>query len=1351
MAFVAEQEQPTPTYEGRPVLQNPDGSWSHEESISIEADGKHMNIPTIFGGKRYSADQAVAIMRKNKWVDPDTGKAVPTFGSEREAVAAAQAKEAAQQKIPTPDQGRFVAEAETEEQPSTFQKLAVGAAQGLETARQKLTPDVRAASKSIEDLPKESERIGGMFQDVLRPVLGPAGEGIGEGLGRAAAIGRAGFNQLSAVIPKGLSETLDAATKPLSKYVVEPFLKGAVPPFARGESTDKLAEEFAPDIAALGLFHTMGTVMNPNAAPILDRARTGPTMAPARPTIGNVPEELLPQQQAASPVATPAAAASATPTPAAVPPIADRLAAAQAENARLKAQVAAPEAQQRFVAEPETVAPIPETKPAVSETIPPKSETIAPQAETARFVAEPEIAGPAEARQIEQARDITQTGQTPEEQAQARRARLDTPESRAAHAQVADWAAQEAARLRGMTPEQIRAEGDPLIKAAGDRISAEQEAAGVARSEELQRGSITVNPGLAQTVGRFIDRSLTDADLTKDIIREAKGRETAIMYQAEEALRSESKRAASMPVQDQLKIIDVLDRTGDINSLNPEDRPVTQMLRNIMDKTRDDLVDKGFLQNYYDNYYRHLFEQAGTLQRFWARITGKRPLEGPAGALKERTVPTMREALSWKVFSQQGDFLAAFPDEITANARASMIPDATVKPPWKPLTYNYVENTLMGVGEMRKLLAANEIKDELVNRGIAQRIRWGSKLPEGMTLLDDKIFRKLQWSDAEQGFVQRWQYAAPDEAAQVFNRYLGPNLLTESSTFNALRAASNQMVQARLAFSLRHALFSTLQTGVDDISLAIQKASRADFLGAAKMTTRAVSGPLYGWVDNPLTGWKLLRNYLDPGAYPEFDRTVEAMKLAGARPFQSPEYTNKAIRALGKAWDEGDQIRLVQKAAPALLEMSSKPMMEKLIPWQKLGTFAKLAEDVYEQYDKATGTPNEWTPEQLRNAMGKAWDTVENRHGQMTYDNRFWNNTVRAISHIALQSVGWNYGDVAEFGGGTFVDLPKELLRAVSGKGFQITPRMAFSLGMWIYTGYVGAVATYLMTGHGPKDLYGYFHIDSGKTDESGKAITYDTPTYANDVLNFARHPVDVTVAKQNPILSSSFYALRNRDYFNTQIQDLNAPAQQRALEFTQFVAKQFLPYSAENAIRMAEQEGEGGPSIMDKIKGVASSPGVATAALFGMKPTRSDVSGSPAERLAASYSAMRTPAEVSQEQRERTSEARMLVQRIKAGRTTPGEIQDAVRAGKVTMEHLDRMMANEKLPYLVRASKGLGLQEALNIWKVSDDNEKSQIRATILNKQHLLSNYSPEKRAQFSAQLNEIRAWQGRRSAVNQ
>lgn len=78
------------TAEGRAIIQNSDGSYSTERTITESVDGKWVNIPTIFGGKIVPPDEAVKIMQQNNWVDPDTNRAVKFFTNEHEAVAAAQ-------------------------------------------------------------------------------------------------------------------------------------------------------------------------------------------------------------------------------------------------------------------------------------------------------------------------------------------------------------------------------------------------------------------------------------------------------------------------------------------------------------------------------------------------------------------------------------------------------------------------------------------------------------------------------------------------------------------------------------------------------------------------------------------------------------------------------------------------------------------------------------------------------------------------------------------------------------------------------------------------------------------------------------------------------------------------------------------------------------------------------------------------------------------------------------------------------------------------------------------------------------------------------------------------------------
>ena len=77
------------TKEGRPIIKNPDGSVSTERTVTFEVGGQWINVPTMFGGKEVDPEQALEIVRKAGFLDPDTKKPIPAFKSAKEAEKAA--------------------------------------------------------------------------------------------------------------------------------------------------------------------------------------------------------------------------------------------------------------------------------------------------------------------------------------------------------------------------------------------------------------------------------------------------------------------------------------------------------------------------------------------------------------------------------------------------------------------------------------------------------------------------------------------------------------------------------------------------------------------------------------------------------------------------------------------------------------------------------------------------------------------------------------------------------------------------------------------------------------------------------------------------------------------------------------------------------------------------------------------------------------------------------------------------------------------------------------------------------------------------------------------------------------
>lgn len=70
----------------RPIIKNPDGSFSIERTITIESGGKHYLIPTIVRGRQLSEDAAIEAWKNG------TNQAVGVFNSNEEAEAAAVAR-----------------------------------------------------------------------------------------------------------------------------------------------------------------------------------------------------------------------------------------------------------------------------------------------------------------------------------------------------------------------------------------------------------------------------------------------------------------------------------------------------------------------------------------------------------------------------------------------------------------------------------------------------------------------------------------------------------------------------------------------------------------------------------------------------------------------------------------------------------------------------------------------------------------------------------------------------------------------------------------------------------------------------------------------------------------------------------------------------------------------------------------------------------------------------------------------------------------------------------------------------------------------------------------------------------
>jgi hypothetical protein len=582
-------------------------------------------------------------------------------------------------------------------------------------------------------------------------------------------------------------------------------------------------------------------------------------------------------------------------------------------------------------------------------------------------------------------------------------------------------------------------------------------------------------------------------------------------------------------------------------------------------------ADESYMGRIYSNYPEWAAgrqaaanSQAQGLSSAVGAGVGKRPIRGSGNFLKARSFDTLQEAMA-----------------------AGLI----------PVTTNPIEMQTLKLREMQRYYHGSMLADEIKRTHLARWVpteREGAARAAGMVKLDDRVFQPTVRADTH-GVTSHGNWYAPEPVATVFNNYVSAGMANHSTIYGMVRAAGNLLNAAQLALSGFHASFITLDTMISRMALGIQQVSRGDFgRGAVNM---ALSLSPHSVVPTVLAGSRLRTAWLDPAnATPEMRRLANLLNAGGGRINMDQFYRSNASGSFFKnlndlrnpdgafreAWqmlrsppgtgrvDEGKQIvagalHIVGRLMDTLLE----PLMGQLVPRAKLGVFSHLAADWQRRNPNATA-------EEAGRAMIGFWDSVDNRMGQMVYDNIFWHKNLKDTAFINTRSVGWNLGTIRELGGGV-VDVPRQVAGMAQGKRPEVTTGMAYCMGMTVLSAALGAVITYLYTGHGPQEMLDYFYPPTG-TATNGVKDRISFPGYIKDVIAYAHAPVQTLLNKTHPLISLTSQLYYNRDYYGGIIDHPTLDNPWTA--YPEYLLNQALPFS----IRGAQHLNAAGASKMQQM-----------------------------------------------------------------------------------------------------------------------------------------------------------------------
>lgn len=689
------------------------------------------------------------------------------------------------------------------------------------------------------------------------------------------------------------------------------------------------------------------------------------------------------------------------------------------------------------------------------------------------------------------------------------------------------------------------------------------------------------------------------ARATALVTREALGELAQASEAALQDLERYSKQFDLLGTQDRYDFIDAMEGG---RPTRPDLQPAADTIRKLLDGWRENIrgLGVGALDNFIENYFPHIWQNDAQAKKIFGQIFGRRPLKGPASFLKERTIPTTKEGLE-----------------------AGLTPIST-----NPLVLAFAK-----LREMQRFYAGVKLMQRFKDEGLAKFLPSGKLRPDDWAEINDAVGRVRQWSETEQGFIERGKYIMPVDAARVINNHLSSSALRNFLPAQIFRAMSNAANALQLGFSAFHLGFTTLDAVISKNALAIERLAHGEPLRAVAAFLEASTG-IGGAAMNLIRGQRLMRAYVDPKtASPEMRRIVEGLSAAGGRvkmdnyfqaaqglsPFKGVGFATLAsdvkaaltkprgeVESLTKVltsfpqqyamrlWRDLEQIWQLEplkvlpimsglEIAGRMTRASTSIIMEHIVPLQKLGVFSDLAADHIRR------NPLE-DPVAFAGAMQRIWNSVDNRLGEMVYDNVFWNRTFKDVNHMMVRAVGWNLGTIRELGGapidvvklldymarGAPAELPaaplsktsqarldyeaqKSKLQRVAEK---VGHKIPYTLALIGTTMIVGAIIQQLLTGKGPQELKDYFFPWTGRMTKYGTKERISMPSYTKDLYEYGTQPVTTLINKANPLFGILHSIYANEDFFGNAIRFPDDSWEKQTWQSLAYGARQVVPFS---------------------------------------------------------------------------------------------------------------------------------------------------------------------------------------------
>src|SRR5579863_626803 len=621
----------------------------------------------------------------------------------------------------------------------------------------------------------------------------------------------------------------------------------------------------------------------------------------------------------------------------------------------------------------------------------------------------------------------------------------------------------------------------------------------------------------------------------KDIITKNLNVRNESMANVDKAVGAIEKMFDKMPDEDRIAFIDRLKRG------QPQATPELQAIADMygkMDKELYDEVNK-FKESlpFKENHFRVLWKElpGGEKSRSWFG-SSKRPLEGSKGFLKKATLADISEGI----------------------ARGGV-----------PLSTNPMTMFKAAYADAMKFVTAHRMFDALNEDGFIKFVRNGGEVPEGYTKIDDKI--ASVYFPVKEGVVKTGEFYIEKNAGRLVNNHLSRDLIRESPVGRGLMNLKNIYTAAELGLSGYHASAIALEGISSDIGRGMRKlvnlGLRGDFKSAGEGILDILKSPF-----SPKTTFSLGRNTIKLATEGEFEKSDFGKKFLKANPLakqyihdlfmggglmkQSADLKANTYKAMKEAAGKDNYIGAALRSIPALNELVMSPLFDHYIPAMKVGMFMKefplaLQE---QQADLASGKTTR------AEIARKTVDFIDDRLGEMNFDNLFWNRTFKTSMQLMLRSVTWKLGNLRAMGGAPIEQAMEFYNAAKQGRAPNLSPKVAWVLGLATMQTALATVTQYIATGTYPQNIKDLIAPRLDKDDDKQRIVL---PTYIKDVTHLAyKGPADYIRSSLAGDLGKLNDIWSNSDFQKYQIYNPNDGALDKAKDIGEYVLPKPISFS---------------------------------------------------------------------------------------------------------------------------------------------------------------------------------------------